>query len=185
MRAAADARRGWATFAVEAALCLVLAYVVAGLAWTLVDPSSTGRDVMVKTDAAGRTTSMTFAYRVQGGDLDPFRLGSFTATEADVDDAPVSTLNLKVVGARVASVNQEGSAIIRTPDNAERVYRRGDEIVDGVVLERVEDRRVLVRRQGVVEALPFTQRELAVLSTAPATAPTNQALKMAVRTTVV
>jgi general secretion pathway protein C len=172
-RAADGARKGRLTFAVEVVLCLALAYVAAGFAWTLIDPSTAGRDVSAKRGTAARATSTAFAYRVESGGLDPFRLGAFASADANTEDAPTSTLNLTVVGARVASAHNDGSAIIRTPDNAERLYHKGDQIVDGVVLERVEEGRVLVRRQGVIEALPFTQRGLSVLSSAPASRPSG------------
>ena len=85
------------------------------------------------------------------------------AEGASLDTRAPTTVRLSVeIGARVSS--DAPSAIILTPDNQQRLYRAGDVIVDRVVLERVEADRVLVRRQGVVEALPFGGRELAVIA---------------------
>ncbi|MGD2131792.1 MAG: PDZ domain-containing protein, partial [Maricaulaceae bacterium] len=56
----------------------------------------------------------------------------------------------------------------------------GDEIVNGVELVAVEERRILLRRQGVIEALPFATGELEVLGAGTVSAASEAAALQAV-----
>lgn len=155
-----------AAFAVEAVLLVTLAYVVAGLVWAFVDPTA-GLGAETNTRAARVAHTSAITYRPKSGGFNPFRAGSMSAASVEVAaeaDAPLSLLNLEVLGARLSSVSLAGSAIIRTPDNAQHVYHVGDRLIDGVELYRIEEDRILLLRQGAVEALPFAERELAVIA---------------------
>jgi len=159
-----------AVFAVEAALVIVVAYALAGLVSTTLDPLA-GAGGVSSTAHARATHTATIAYRLEGRGFNPFRTGVMSAelTDAATDtDAPLSTLNLQVVGARLSSMERAGSAIIRTPDNQQRVYRIGDDVIDGVALYRIEDDRILLLRHGAIEALPFVTHELTVIGREPA-----------------
>lgn len=140
-----------ATFAAEAAAVALLAYLIARLVVSFYPP-------LVETPlglGAPRIEQPARAWSV----LDPFRRGALpTAVEATVAEAPVTTLNLTLVGLR-AEGEGRGSAIIQTPDNQQRPYAVGDEILDGVTLAAVEAGFVTMRRaDGAVERLGFAER---------------------------
>jgi type II secretion system protein C len=61
-------------------------------------------------------------------------------------------LNLKLKGILVDSQSRRQLAVIASPNNAEEIYRVGDQI-EGAELIRIETRRVVIRRNGINEAL--------------------------------
>lgn len=64
-----------------------------------------------------------------------------------------TTLNLKVFGMRADLEGTSSSAIIQTPDLKQTTYYIGEEIIPGVILQRVEIDYVLLDRNGVNERL--------------------------------
>ena len=138
---------------------LILAFVIifgvlaARLFWLIVEPDGS-------VSQTGPTS--TRAYRpsvVQAGQSDIsilFRDNPFAeSAEAvmDVPDAPETTLNLKLIGMRAATVNIEGVAIIVTPDSRQSLYSPGEKILDNVYLESVLTDRVILKKNGVLETL--------------------------------
>jgi general secretion pathway protein C len=94
-------------------------------------------------------------------EVNPFRRSAATAVRSGqaIADAPATTLNLILVGVRATSAQGDGSAIIQTPDNIQRVYRVGDVIADGATLAAVESSRVVIMRNGAPESVAFTDRK--------------------------
>lgn len=70
-----------------------------------------------------------------------------------INSAPETTLDLDVFGMRADIGGDTSSAIIRTPDNVQSTYFIGDEIIPGVILERVDIDFVILDRNGVKERL--------------------------------
>ncbi len=67
-------------------------------------------------------------------------------------DAPETTLNLKLFGRRAG---RNGSAILQTPDKSQKVFRIGDEIMNGVTLKAVHPGYIVLSQGGRIERLTF------------------------------
>ena len=141
--------------AVEIAFVLALASLSADLLWTILAPSTYASQTAVSMTANGATE--TYAKRANIALLtttDLFHrehVSDGTATR--VVNAPATQLNLELFGVRFGGANMGDSAIIRTPDNSQDVYRVGDEVMDGVRLARVLQDRIIIRRNGIAESL--------------------------------
>lgn len=67
-------------------------------------------------------------------------------------DAPETTLNLKLFGRRAG---RDGSAILETPDKKQKVFRIGEEIMNGVTLKAVHTGYIVLSQGGRIERLTF------------------------------
>ncbi|GGY52677.1 type II secretion system protein N [Parvularcula lutaonensis] len=75
------------------------------------------------------------------------------------EELPVTTLQLKLKGTFPS--REEGglsTAIIETPGGQQQRFAEGDQVVRGVTLEKVQDWRVIISRNGTREALLFPSR---------------------------
>ena len=86
-------------------------------------------------------------------DFDPFYGDPQAKPQTKVEDAPETTLNLKVFGMRADLSGESSGAIIQTPDGKQNTYYIDDEIIPGVVLKRVDIDYVILDRNGVSERL--------------------------------
>jgi len=82
-----------------------------------------------------------------------FEAGDAPAEPSAPDEAPETSLNLKLKGQRAVTGQGLGTATIVTPDNQQGVFEEGEEILDGVGLSRVLSDRVILERDGRVESL--------------------------------
>lgn len=96
------------------------------------------------------------------GSANAFRNGS--APPAPTTDELVNgpnleetTLNLTLHGTWVDAAG--GTAIIKTPDDKQGRYKRGDTVWESVTLERVFRDQVVINRDGVLESLRLEGRE--------------------------
>ena len=104
----------------------------------------------------------------------PFDIAAGTG-EIILEDAPETSLNLQLIGTRTSSDETAGSATILTPDNRASVYAPGEEVIQGVVLERVlADEQVLLRRNGVLESLKMREEEFSVITREGSSAAENE-----------
>lgn len=81
---------------------------------------------------------------------------------------PDTTLALTVLGVIAADNPKLGLAILRGADTPERQYRVGDEIAAGVTLDSVLPDRILLSRNGALEALRLPREILASSPQVPA-----------------
>ncbi len=141
---------------VEIVLIFCLALLIARMGWLIISPEDsvarfTDRPLPSplegKAGALGLVTDRTVLIRAN-----PFRQGESDAII--VEEAPETTLNLKLDGLR-ASTGQEdsGTAIIRGPNGVGKGYSVGDEILAGVTLRRILSDRVIIDRDGASETL--------------------------------
>lgn len=81
------------------------------------------------------------------------------AFEVVEEDLKETTLKLTLVGP-TAVVAGEGtpSAVIAVPGEDQKLVRVNEEIIPGVMLERIEETRVVISRQGASETLSLKQR---------------------------
>lgn len=88
--------------------------------------------------------------------FDPFyRDSAKAAPRQDFEDAPETTLNLKLLG-RITG--EGGSAILKTPDGSERGYSVGEEIMSGVTLEAINPSYIVISQNGALERLTIEDR---------------------------
>ncbi len=107
------------------------------------------------------------------GDANAFRNGSalLAPSAAELVNGPdlqETTLNLTLHGTWVDAAG--GTAIIKTPDERQGRYKRGDTVWESVTLERVFRDQVVINRDGVLESLRLQGRDIA-----PAPAPRSAA----------
>ncbi len=140
---------------VEVAFVLALAALSADLLWTVFAPSTYASQSTVSIVAEG--ASEAYAKRANIALLtttDLFHREQVPGGAASrIVNAPATQLNLQLFGVRFGGTNLGDSAIIRTPDNSQDVYRVGEEVMDGVRLERVLQDRIIIRRNGIAESL--------------------------------
>ena len=146
--------------AAEFALVVLLAFLVAKLAWLAVAPGErvstlTPRALPAPLQQGGETQVRADLSLLMT--TNPFQAGS--EAETGVPDAPETQLNLKLVALFMSTGETGGSATIVTPDNESTRYELGDEILPGVRLERILSDRVIISREGREEMLMRGGRE--------------------------
>lgn len=151
----------------ELILVIGCAYQVSNLFWAIAAPSS---------------SSSKAAVFAQAPDVRPFQspqslyiatTNIFQPLESSggatpVVAAPATTLNLQLFGVRSGGPTGRGSAIIRKPDNTQDVFFVGQNIIDGVILERIEADHVVIRRMGILESLYLDQARAIAAPSQPA-----------------
>lgn len=142
-----------AAFGAELALAVLLAVILARLIWTFAAPDA------FAPQTSSALSSAQPAMQARGAQdwsvlwrFDPFNR-SAVAAAAQVEDAPETTLNLKLNGVRAGFEGADGVAYVTLPDNTQGAFREGESLLDGVTLERVFPDRVIIRRNGVPESL--------------------------------
>lgn len=159
-RAMADRllRPEWGLRFLLLSLAAGLGVFTADLALRMAAPNALGwqaRPLVVGTLPPGRmpqagSTLSTF---------DPFHRAETAESGQTAQSAPETTLDLKLTGVRApAAGDGSGSAIIRTPDHAQRAYRPGDEVLSGVRLVGVQPGAVVLARGEGREMLYLDER---------------------------
>lgn len=84
-----------------------------------------------------------------------------TALEAPPDDAPDTTLNLRLAGVVVRDRNEDSDAMIASGNQPDERYRVGDPIegVSGTRLHHVYADRVILNRSGSLETLRLPEED--------------------------
>lgn len=154
-----------AALVVECVLTVALAAVLAQVVWDIVEPMPPATAGEAAISAPRASPVLRFAALTSA---DPFHrdLGAPAARAFNAPRAPETMLSLELFGIR-ADGAQGGSVIIGTPDNKQDVYFIGDEILEGVRLERILQDHVEIRRNGVSEALSFARDQKVASTSAP------------------
>lgn len=155
----------------DAALIIFLAATFAHIFWTWVEPDAKGP---VGSNDGLVIVSRQPAQRVEQDygvllNFDAFNrrpIDVNTPLLAGTEDAPETTLDLKLFGIRAVKESNTGSAIIRTPDLKQSAFHVGEELLDDVYLRRVMPDRVFISRNGVIESL-FLDESAARLVSSP------------------
>lgn len=152
---AKDGGAGWITSALrvlQVVLLIALGWVVIRAILLLTNPESLWTPLpMVSMVSQGGTAT---AERVYNFSTDPFRLPVSEDPEpiaqAEGFDAPETTLKIRLLG-RISG----SSANLKTPDNREKSYSVGDEVMNGVTLQNVYPDFVVLRVNGEIQRLTF------------------------------
>ncbi len=136
------------------ALVLVLAWLVARLFWLFMSPGPAVSDLRPQPLPSPVQTSSGSEVRADLSLImtqNPFQAAETEA--AIVTDAPETDLNLKLSALFMSTGEGVSSATIITPDNETTRYELGDEILPGVILERVLSDRAIISRDGREETI--------------------------------
>jgi general secretion pathway protein C len=140
---------------VELGLLAAITFILARLIWLTAFGASAG--AFEHSDPARASAPMRPAYiadltRLRDADLfaDRRAVAAAEPVQAAVQE---TQLNLTLRGIRRGATPDAGGAIIQTPDNRQRFFAAGAEILDGVALREVHVDHVLIDRRGVIESL--------------------------------
>jgi len=134
------------------ALALLSIYFLSRAVLTVLAPESQWQSLEpapLRTSGNGQAASSRLNV-----EFDPFHRGGAISDEIIEigTDAPETTLNLKLFGRRAG---QDGSAILETADKSQKVFRIGDEIMNGVTLKAVHPDYIVLSQGGRIERLTF------------------------------
>lgn len=129
----------------------LIAFLAPESLWLVPQQSTTARAAQAQQNAPNYDFSFDPFHREKPQDQRPVDAAQ---------DAPETTLNLKLFGRRAGD---NGSAIIQTPDNKQKAYSVGDEIINGVTLKSVLPDYVVLSINGRLERLTFTREQDSVL----------------------
>lgn len=146
----------------EKGLLLLLAVMVARLAWAIVTPVGSlgpweGRRAQIMSATARQALFASF---------DPF----FRTGAQQPSSGVVTSLALTVYGIRLNEGSGQGSAIIAGPDGVQNSFAVGDEVLPGVVLKSVAFDHVTIDRGGAEEQV-FLDQSGGADAAAPSAAP--------------
>jgi len=148
--------------AVEAALALTTGLLLARFAWLIAAPgdgASPLQQIPAVSGAAGNQTSLALLTQT-----DPFR-----PSAADPSQIAVPTsLNLKIAGLRWSDgADSASSAVLILPDNTQKRFSIGEQIVSGAILENVAADRVFLRFNGQLQELLLNDPNKPLFSGSP------------------
>ena len=157
----------WGLTALEVILIGLIAYILVRAVITFTNPESRWAPVSAgpanfDRPVSGGTTAVDLTF-------DPFHRTETIVLDLPPDvgeDAPETSLNLTMVGRTVPL-----TAILQTPDGQQKVYKVGDEILNGVTLESVTARYIVLSQGGRLERLTFDDNESTGLKAAAGTSP--------------
>lgn len=154
-------RQQWPLRSLALILLLALAYVLVRIVITLTNPEILwqNEDISLTSPTTITQTSRNFSFA-----SDPFNnANADTIVDDEVinQDVPETTLNLKMTG-RISG--EQGSAILRTSDNKEAVYKVGDEVISDVFVKAINKDFVVLSVNGQLQRLTFEQNEEGKLS---------------------
>ncbi|WP_281301328.1 MULTISPECIES: type II secretion system protein N [unclassified Iodidimonas] len=155
-----------AIMALQIASVIMLAWLFVRLFWAVVAPLSISPSAPVSAllpmrapPPLARPLKLEILHS-----YDPFERRQSQLPQAESPaDLPQTSLDLKLYGVRVAldprDVEQRATAIIRTPDHRQQVYRQGDRLINGVHLDKILPDHVIIDRGGARESLYLTDRK--------------------------
>lgn len=157
--------------AIEAALALTTGLLLARFAWLIAAPgegASALHEIPAVSGAAGNHSSLALLTQT-----DPFRAN---VTEPSQIAVPTS-LNLKIAGLRWSDgAAGSSSAVLILPDNTQKRFSIGEQIVSGAVLETVAADRVFLRFNGQLQELLLNDPDKPLFSGARSSSNTASAI---------
>lgn len=136
----------WFPLVINLAVLVLLAWTLANWTWRVLAPAAPPAPVVPRSDARAATFDLPALLNAQ-----LFGAGAAVSGPANVGAIPLSSLNLVLTG--VVSAGKNSLALIRADNQPEAPFAIGQEILSGVVLDRVYADRVVIVRGGVAESL--------------------------------
>ncbi|HEY5788990.1 MAG TPA: type II secretion system protein GspC [Gammaproteobacteria bacterium] len=152
-------------------LVIALGVALAGLTWRLV-PLPAAPELPAAAPAASAGTPDSRGSAELAGLKTPLfgeepKVVASAPTPAVQEEAPVTTLALKLRGVAASDDPEEALAIVEGPDGKSLPYRIGDELPGEAELVAVHTDRIVLRRAGRDEVLPFADAEPGAVRRAP------------------
>ncbi|MGV6801434.1 MAG: type II secretion system protein N [bacterium] len=142
---------------IEVALIMSVGYLVARIFLILVTPV----DIPTAPNAFPSSTGVARFSEVDSQALPKFNPFGGEILQDNTASSPIAaaetSLNIELTGL-LADGDGGGSAVIRFSDGREATFNAGEEIQEGVYLERLEPERVILARRGVLESLYLDNR---------------------------
>lgn len=151
----------WFPLAINLVVLVLLTWTLANWTWRVLTPTPPSAPIAPRNNAQVATFDLPTLLSAQLFGASPAASGP-----ANVEAIPLSSLNLVLTG--VVSAGKNSLALIRADDQPESPFAVGQEILSGVVLDRVYADRVVIVRGGVAESLLLEGTENSP-TTAPAT----------------
>ncbi len=147
----------WSGNLLLVAMVLVLGWQLGPLTWQLVWQQAPVAPVYQGQSAGARAGAIP---PVQLDQLDLFGTAKDDGPVAQVvsNTAPKTNLQLVLEGVVVAAQRQDSGAIVADNQGDGKYYKIGDTLPGQAKLVAVENHRILLRRNGRIEALPFVDR---------------------------
>lgn len=135
--------------AIEATLALTTGLLLARFAWLILAPGDGASTLQPQTQsvtgATGNYSSLSLLTQT-----DPFQNAPTDASQSAVP----TSLNLKIAGLRWSEGESgSSSAVLILPDNTQKRFSIGEQIISGAVLESVAADRVFLRFNGQLQEL--------------------------------
>lgn len=141
-------------------LMALLALIAARIAWLFLEPLPVPAGDPVIAPQPGDASAAPIVVK------SPFGAG-IVALAPPADAAPdVAETDLNLTLRGVWSDEGSGSAIIELPDGRQKRFAEGEELIDGVSLEKVYPDQVTIIRNGTREALKFETKDASVAAPA-------------------
>jgi len=164
---------GPALFAVEAVLAVGVGLAGAKAFWLIADPAGSVTKSRPLVDVSPASSQRP---QVSRGDF--ARLANDTpfgpsGDQVEMASVPQTQLNLVLRGVRAEADERAGMAIISVSSAPAKKYVPGEDLLEGVTLDRVLPDRVIILKGGAAEALlmPSASGSLAVIEEAAKPAP--------------
>ena len=151
---------------VEIALAVAIGLILARAGYALFAPLPTPSQLPV---AAAQTSSGPEATGPAGN---PFRSATAPVAPIELEEDPgedlaETSLDLTLHGTYTNPSTGVGAAAIRLPDGSQKRFEIGQEITNGVVLDRVYPEQVTIVRDGVRESLRMENRDRDARASSP------------------
>lgn len=134
-------------------LALVIAWQLARLAWQFVPVDDASLSAPLRSAASAPSAPSVAVSKWHLFGAPPVRAA------VSGPGTPTTTLALNLRGTLAESDPRTGLALIADANGSERAWRVGDEIAPGVTLDEVHADRVILRHDGVQEALVLSRNE--------------------------
>jgi general secretion pathway protein C len=152
----------WFPLVINLVVLVILTWTLANWTWRVLTPAAPPTPIAPRSSTQTATFDLPTLLNAQLFGASPAVSGP-----ANVEAIPLSSLNLVLTG--VVSAGKNSLALIRADNQPEAPFAVGQEILSGVVLDRVYADRVVIVRGGVAESLLLEGTENT--PTAPASNP--------------
>lgn len=144
---------GWAPRLVELAIVLLIAWLAVRLVYAFVAPPAPA----IAEPASSRGAATLSADTSVFSRFDPFAASAVTAAADTVVEARATSLDITLNGIW-ADADGNGIAILKTGNSDQRMVQVGEEIMNGVTLDRLYPDRAIILRGGVRESVFLENR---------------------------
>jgi len=144
---------GWLPRLVELAIVLLIAWLAVRLVYAFIAPPVPAISEAVTGSNAAQLSADTTVF----SRFDPFAASAVTASAAPVIEARATSLDITLNGIW-ADADGGGIAILKTGNSDQRMVQVGEEIMNGVTLDRLYPDRAIILRSGVRESVSLENR---------------------------